>query len=154
MLNRKKIALNYIKTWFLFDFLSSLPLDLIILRADSNMDLSYLLRVNNALRLIKILRLPRAVPPPVPFILLRFSLLLVPVFFQDWGNFSKRPFFCSVSGSLCAKTTHICGSVNFPPPHCQASHHRRPVPPLERMHPVLCCRSDRLSTWQLGGPDW
>eukprot|EP00873_Tetraselmis_striata_P006068 jgi/Tetstr1/426332/TSEL_016645.t1 len=62
ILSRKKIALNYCKGWFVFDVVSSVPLDLIIMQESSTvMKLPRVLRLIRIFRLVKVLRLSRAV---------------------------------------------------------------------------------------------
>jgi hyperpolarization activated cyclic nucleotide-gated potassium channel 2 len=55
----KKIAIHYLKTWFILDFLTSVPLDTLVTLITGG-DSSYLLRIAlRALRLAKLLRLVR-----------------------------------------------------------------------------------------------
>ncbi|TGZ64941.1 hypothetical protein CRM22_006107 [Opisthorchis felineus] len=70
VLNPKEIARHYVKTWFLLDLLSSLPLDYIYLIFHENENFSHIVQAGRALRflrfakllsLIKLLRLSRLV---------------------------------------------------------------------------------------------
>uniref|UniRef100_A0A7S1SIN5 Cyclic nucleotide-binding domain-containing protein n=1 Tax=Tetraselmis chuii TaxID=63592 RepID=A0A7S1SIN5_9CHLO len=62
ILSRKRIAMQYCKGWFVFDVVSSVPLDLMIMQQSSTvMKLPRVLRLIRIFRLVKVLRLSRAV---------------------------------------------------------------------------------------------
>lgn len=88
VLQPKKIAKNYVKTWFFIDLLSSIPFDYIFLLIEENDEKNKLAQTGRAfkvLRLIKLLALLR---------LLRFSHLIRNL--HQWGkvrNFYKIIFF-------------------------------------------------------------
>ena len=61
-MSRTHIAYHYLKGWCIFDILSSLPLDLMIMQqSNTAMKLPRVLRLIRTFRLIKVLRLSRAV---------------------------------------------------------------------------------------------
>lgn len=62
IMSRTHIAYHYLKGWCIFDILSSLPLDLMIMQqSNTAMKLPRVLRLIRTFRLIKVLRLSRAV---------------------------------------------------------------------------------------------
>lgn len=77
VLQPKKIAIHYIKTWFFIDLLSSIPFDYIFLLIEENETnkLAQTGRAFKVLRLIKLLALLR---------LLRFSRLIRNL--HQWGK--------------------------------------------------------------------
>jgi hyperpolarization activated cyclic nucleotide-gated potassium channel 2 len=75
ILSRKRIAIQYCKGWFVFDVVSSVPLDLMIMQQSSTvMKLPRVLRLIRIFRLVKVLRLSRAVRFP-PFLLAAIASL-------------------------------------------------------------------------------
>ena len=55
--NRKKIFINYLKSWFFIDLISSLPLSLIENKMVSNSNMLRLTRISKMYRLFRILRI-------------------------------------------------------------------------------------------------
>jgi hypothetical protein len=53
---RKKIALTYLKTWFFFDFISIIPVSIIL---DSNKDYTSLARIARLPRLYRVLKMTK-----------------------------------------------------------------------------------------------
>ncbi|XP_072038244.1 potassium/sodium hyperpolarization-activated cyclic nucleotide-gated channel 3-like [Amphiura filiformis] len=57
ILTPKKIAIHYLKTWFVVDFVSSIPMDYIFLMFDDNSRSSHIYEVSTALKFLRFMKL-------------------------------------------------------------------------------------------------
>jgi len=84
--NPKKIAIHYLKTWFVIDFISVLPFDLVGLLSESDeMKKMKALKVFRLLRLLKLLRVLKA-----SRLFRRFEIRMT----ITYGTFALIKFFC------------------------------------------------------------
>jgi len=74
----KKIGKKYLKGWFFIDLLSTIPLDYIVLLANSDQDLANLLTLPSLLRLLRLIRLVKLLR------LMRFARLFR--YFRRWED--------------------------------------------------------------------